>query len=351
LLKTFAIAGLITTVLYLPWFLWAWHYFGSPVPHTIIAKAAVRVAAPLHAGSLLVNLLKFPFSIVLALTSVDATFAPIYSNLGGWHWTGLFYPTLVAYVCALYWIVPRGRPQARAVSFAFMLSHFYLSEVAPYPAPWYLPTCAIMGIFVFAHAVQHGLDIAASLKDKYPEKVAVVRNGVCIVGGAAVCASLALFLCSAYELRIQQREIELGNRKEIGLWLRAHAASPKDSVFLEPLGYISFFSQLKMLDIPGLSAPEVVAAEKRLKSTSRARLIPELKPDWLVLRALEVQQIQEANPRLLMEDYTSVKVFDASEHIAAYRWLPGRGYLNIDETFIIFKRNSGASTDSRRAPN
>src|SRR5262249_24310270 len=107
LLKMFVVAGLITTLLYLPWFLWSWHYFGSPVPHTIIAKAAVRVAAPLQAGSLFVNFLTFPLSILLGLvsdqaaTSVNITFAPTYTNLGGWHWASLFYPKLVACVCAL----------------------------------------------------------------------------------------------------------------------------------------------------------------------------------------------------------------------------------------------------------
>ena len=30
----------VTTVLYLPWFLGAWVYYGSPVPHTVIAKGA-----------------------------------------------------------------------------------------------------------------------------------------------------------------------------------------------------------------------------------------------------------------------------------------------------------------------
>src|SRR5688572_22408129 len=35
LLRVIAIAGTI----YLPWFIFAWSYYGSPVPHTIIAKA------------------------------------------------------------------------------------------------------------------------------------------------------------------------------------------------------------------------------------------------------------------------------------------------------------------------
>jgi hypothetical protein len=148
-----------------------------------------------------------------------------------------------------------------------------------------------------------------------------------------------MLLCSAYQLRIQQREIEEGLRKQIGLWLRQNAASPKDTVLLEPLGYIGFFSQLKMLDLPGLSAPEVVAAERRLKSVNPGKLIPELRPDWLVIRSEEAGQIQAVTPRLLTEAYSAVKIFDVSERLASYHWLPGRGYLGYDETYIVFKRN------------
>ena len=47
LLKAFLCAGAVTTVLYSPWVLWAWHYYGSPIPHTITAKGYVfRVLIP-----------------------------------------------------------------------------------------------------------------------------------------------------------------------------------------------------------------------------------------------------------------------------------------------------------------
>ena len=150
-------------------------------------------------------------------------------------------------------------------------------------------------------------------------------------------------VCSAYQLRVQQREIEEGTRKQIGLWLRQHASSPADTVFLEPLGYIGFFSQLKMLDTPGLCAREVIAAEKKLKTTRLAKVIPELQPDWLVLRPAEADPIRKEAPGLLKEDFSEVKVFDASDRVASYHWLPGRGYLLFDQKFIVFRRNKGSS--------
>jgi hypothetical protein len=139
-------------------------------------------------------------------------------------------------------------------------------------------------------------------------------------------------------------------RKPIGLWLRQNAAAPTDTVFLEPLGYIGYFSQLKMLDLPGLCAPEVVAAERRLKSVAPADLIPELRPDWLVLRPVQAGRIQAATPRLLTEAYTAIKAFDVSERLASYRWLPGRGYLTFDEKFIVYRRNPSRALDPGRRP-
>jgi hypothetical protein len=115
-------------------------------------------------------------------------------------------------------------------------------------------------------------------------------------------------------------------------------------VFLEPLGYVGFFSQLKMLDWPGLCAPEVVAVEKRLQTDSHPDLILELRPDWLVLRADEVPRIQQSHPQLLTQLYSVAAVFDVSQRVASYPWLPGRGYLALDQTFQVFKRNQTAAT-------
>ncbi len=338
LLKVFLWAGALTTVLYLPWLLWAWHYFGSPIPHTIIAKGLARHLSAVSPRSWFLAVVSSPIGMLR--TSAGSTFLPAYALVfGGWHWTVGLYGKGLACLCVFYWCLPLARPQARAASFAFMLGHFYLSYAASFPFPWYVPNCTILGAFVLAHIVQHGLDLALLLKARDEATcrglLACTRIGAVSVLGAA---SL-LFLCAAWQLRVQQREIEDGTRKQIGLWLRQQASSPADRVFLEPLGYIGYFSQLKMLDTPGLCAPEVVAAEKKLRTTSLAEVIAALQPDWLVLRPAEAALVGKAKPDLLTTAYSKAKEFDASERVAAYRWLPGRGYLVFDQKFIVFKRN------------
>jgi hypothetical protein len=340
LLRVFLWAGALTTVLYLPWLLWAWHYFGSPIPHTIIAKGLARQLAPQSPHSWLLAVFSSPIGMLR--TSAGSTFLPAYALVfGGWHWSVALYGKALACLCVFYWVIPFARPQARAVSFAFMLGHFYLSYAASFPFPWYVPNCTILGIVVLAHIAQHALDLAFSLKNKDEANSRLVLGCVRLGAGSLLSAAFLLFLCTAWQLRVQQREIEDGTRKQIGLWLRQHAASPADTVFLEPLGYVGFFCQLKMLDTPGLCAPEVVAAEKKLRTTSLGEVIAELQPDWLVLRPLEADHVRMANSRLLMDTYSTATVFDASERVASYPWLPGRGYLFFDQKFIVLKRNRG----------
>jgi hypothetical protein len=335
LVKALAWGAALTTLLYLPWLLWAWYYFGSPIPHTIIAKGLARIPAP---GSLLEKVLTSPVGILE--TSTGMTFLPAYAlAFGGWHWSVSLFGKILAWPCAFYWLVPSARPQARAVSFAFLLGHYYLSYAATFPFPWYIPNCTILGVVVLAYAVRHAMDAVISLKNKDAKVSHRLLIGVRVGAAAVICVAFTIFLCAAWQMRTQQREIEEGGRKQIALWLRQQAASPADTVFLEPLGYIGFFSQLRMLDTPGLSAPRVVAAEKRLKTTNLALVIAELQPDWLVLRPPEEDFVRKVKPELLTKAYREAKVFDRAPQIASYAWLPGRGYLLFDQKFTVFKRN------------
>lgn len=340
LLKLFFKAGVISAVLYLPWLLWAWSYYGSPVPHTAIAKNLLRGSSH-HVGELIVNFLMFPFHTLAWQTSLNTSFIPIYARTGGWPYVIFVYGKYLAWICAFYWCFPLGWPKTRAVSFAFMCGHFYLTHIAPYPAPWYIPNCEILGIFVFAHIVQQSLKFVVVLKDNLLDEKNFKKLTLYIRVFAEVVlvTNLILTLCMGYQLRIQQRVIEDGNRKQIGLWLREHADSSNETVFLEPLGYIGYFSQLRMYDFPGLASPEVVAARKKLGTEEWAQLIPELEPDWLVLRPGEAESIHQKNQLLLTQSYSLVKIFDVSEQLDSYRWIPGRNYLLGDQTFMIFKRN------------
>ena len=158
-----------------------------------------------------------------------------------------------------------------------------------------------------------------------------------------LAGQLMVTICVARQLQAQQSLIENGVRRPIGLWLHDHARTPHDTVMLEPLGYIGYYSGLKMLDYPGLASKEMVEARKRLGLGRQNQIYLELKPDWLVLRPWEYQNGTYVDTDGLKKYYEQVQRFDASDKVAAIGWLPGRPYLLCDETFLVFRRKVEAS--------
>jgi hypothetical protein len=109
---------------------------------------------------------------------------------------------------------------------------------------------------------------------------------------------------------------------------------------LEPLGYIGYFSGLKMLDVPGLSSREVVDAVRRF-GLNWAKIAEELRPTWMVLRDSEIASINAKSPQMLTEAYESVRVFDVRQHVEELH-IYGRPYLDFDSRFTVFHRRKDA---------
>ncbi len=340
--KLFA-AALVCAALYLPWFLWAWIYYGSPVPHTIVAKGAGQ--PPLHLADLATSLLLFPREILFSYnTSFVATFLPGYASLGGWSEGYVSLASLFGLLAAFAWVIPILRPQTRLFSLVYFLGNFYLTDVLKYFPPWYLPMVGLFGYLTLGLVFDQILALAMKFpqlgwnRGWFAELPKILRvSAVSLLAG-----QLAVTICVARQLQVQQSLIENGLRQPIGLWLRAHARTPHDSVMLEPLGYIGYYSGLKMLDYPGLASKEMVEARKRLGLGRQNQIYLELKPDWLVLRPGEAQNGTYVDTAGLHKFYEQVQVFDASEKIAAIGWLPGRPYLKYDQTFLIFHRKPDA---------
>jgi hypothetical protein len=221
-------------------------------------------------------------------------------------------------------------------SFAFAVGHFYLNYLAGFYSPWYVPTLTALAFIALAGLVSDlgGVRAAFPKSTRWPLMAATLLLPLG-AGGLAICAS--------YQLRLAQRICETGNRRILGEWLKAHAASPHDTVLLECLGYIGYFSNLKMYDYPGLSSPEVVAARRHLTFVGEyykyfTPLISTLQPDWLVLRENEARSVEADDPLLLTRKYRLVRLFDVRDQVGTIRFLPGRGYLAIDSHFEVYHR-------------
>lgn len=142
-------SALLGAVLYLPWFLFAWSYYGSPIPHTIMAKhqpmpEIYQQYGPL--GAFVGSFLLLPERLCGTLLAIYD-----YGNKGGegaWPvWTRAF-ALLAELIAVTYWLIPTGDRMGRMASFAAMLGVAYLSYaslIAP-ASPWYYPPVAFLSL-------------------------------------------------------------------------------------------------------------------------------------------------------------------------------------------------------------
>ena len=306
-------------LLYAPWFLGAWHYYGSPVPQTIVAKAAITPE-----GWSLSRIVFAPLRCLVENTGLDGVFAPAYF----WqNWprdlTGAF--RLLARLSAFLWIVPALPRPVRAASVAVLVGGVYFHQIMPYP--WYYAPWTFLASMALAGAA--GVLWARCSRS--------IRTVGMVTAGVVAAGSLGLLVAVTYASRIQQRCLEDGGRRQIGLWLRAHA-KPGDTVFLESLGYMGYFSQLKMLDVPGLSAPEV-SRLMRAGHRDYASLIKALHPAWVVIRPGEYfdQHLHENDG---LHDYALVNRWNVRPALDAISFLPSRGALEFDAEYLVFQRRA-----------
>lgn len=351
-LKTYLLAGGVTTALYLPWLLWAWWYYGSPVPHTVIAKGSMM---PKPTFPLVLQWLgDFPFNIARTGGNLATTFMPPYGTKWGWPEWAIQTSFWLSLAVLVVWLIPFFRREARIASFGFTVGHFYLTYFANYYYPWYIPTITLLAFITLAGVVD---DIArwtsrrkAAGSPANPVRWPIVATSALIPLGAS-----ALSISTGQQVRIAQSICETGNRQLVGEWLKANARSPKDTVLLECLGYIGFFSNLKIYDFPGLASPEVVAARKKSKIKGDytlyfPELMLDLHPDWVVLRKSERAVVSAIMPELLTEHYQLAKVFDIGDKLAAVKFLPGRALLEFDSRFEVYRRNWDPAQGAPRKP-
>jgi hypothetical protein len=333
LLGLFLKAGLLTTALYLPWLLFAHFYYGTAVPHTITAKSGI--GDPRTLAGLLKTALQLPFNAWSDTTSLKGTFLPAYYMIGGWPELAGQLGGAVALFCSLLWLAPFLRVETRVASFAFFGAHAYLSYFPYFPFPWYLPSTALLATFTLGSLLASALRTAAAWSaadpaGRRPRRLAVfaITVAVLLAAGAAWTSWQA-----ARQLAAQQRYVENGNRRKIGEWLHAHA-QPGDTVFMEPLGYIGYFSGLKTYDFPGMSSREMVQARKEV-SNDWSALIEYLRPNWLVLRPAEINRINTISPELLTSYYTLAQAFSVADELGALDVM-GRRYLEHDARFTVY---------------
>jgi len=324
--RDWLVVAAVAAVLYTPWFVWAWSYYGSPVPNTVLAKGA-----HVTAGELLQIFVQYPFRFLFGHSAAHDAFLPPYFFFGEWPAWLPWFGHAVALGAAAVAAWPRCPRPARVAGLAFVLGGIYLTLTTR--APWYFPAWAVLAYLALAGGIVTAWRALATRP--------LARAGVGVGIAALLAAQVWLFVGVTVQLRAQQRIIEWGLRAPIGRTLKQSARSPQETVFLEPLGYIGFFSGLSMRDTPGLCAPEVVQLRKSGVLTMGA-LIDRLQPDWAVLRASEIVAMAPEERARLEQRYFLAATHDVRPQVDAIAWLPGREFLLHDAYFTVWHRKAPA---------
>jgi hypothetical protein len=191
LVKSAAVCALV----YLPWFLWAWSYYGSPIPNTIQTKANYGNASQDGFHTVLLALQRYPTRAAEMLRPTNFAFL-------GWPlWLGVL-TQILGLFCAVYWLVPSGDRFGRLASFCFALLTLYLSSLAIL-FPWYLAPVGVCGLLVVTGASAYWTR-ALSPSRVLPR--CLIAAGLLLL----LCTSLGTLAMNAYEMKVQQAEIEWG---------------------------------------------------------------------------------------------------------------------------------------------
>jgi Predicted membrane protein (DUF2142) len=318
-LAAVAKSAAICALVYLPWIIGATLYYGSPVPNTIRAKASYGEGYHDWSRVVMRTLENFP-------TVVADAFRPTYYGHGGWpSWVAIL-SRCFGYFCAVYWLLPIKDRVGRMASFCFALLSLYLAFLQGV-APWYLPPVEVCGLLVLTL----GATACVRLLPRCP---LLLRGLAAAMLVFLVSTSLWSFVMTGRQFEIQQTEIEWGNRAVVGRWLGENVGEG-ERVYAECLGYLGYFSGVKIQDNPGLVSPEVVELARQEGGDFTAVGL-RLKPEWMVLRPGELESFSEHEE--FARHYRIVKVFDVTDRLDAYPFIPGKGYLRGDAKFTVMRR-------------
>jgi hypothetical protein len=308
--RAFAKAAGLAIALYLPWVIFTTIYYGSPIPQTMLAKAVVH-----NPHGTLVKLIE-------NIPSASAgAFENVYFFMDPWPMHVRIVAMAIAIFSLIYWLIPTRDRLGRIASFCFFaLSPYFAFLSIPYG--WYYPSFAIFGLV----ALCSGLDAIAG-------DSRALRRVAATALVAIALERVVFFYDFTRVMKTQQLVIEDHNRTQIGLYLHDRV-KPNETVMLECLGYIGYFSNAHMLEWPGLVSPQVTRLLKQ--HAKPIEVINALHPDWLVLRPFEVEKV--ADEPTFTTHYHLERIFDVTPEVEAFGDRPGHVYIEGDETFLVFHR-------------
>ncbi len=295
---------LVYACLVTPWLIFAFKYFGSPIPVTAASKILVYGWRADHDPSWI------------------GRYLPQLHTLFGISWRNVAGLLMSALALKGSWEIYKSRLSVLTMPIAWFMAYwaaFLFSRVLLFP--WYTPPpLPVYELLAAAGAIS------------------LIRKPIVMSSpsGQKVAGLLALATVIAYvgigwysaEGCINNQETEGDQLTTIGKWLKVNAA-PGDRVMLEPIGYIGYFSNLEVVDVVGLVTPRTNQFYKKQALAPMRDIALAYKPEWCILRLGELQRIIDAEAIQSRGWSTS---YDEFYRFAKMR--PGRDPIE----FIVFKR-------------
>ncbi len=291
--------ALITLAILAPFLLAAWHWYGTPLPGTAFAKSTVYGWRADHLANPILR--RFPQIPRLVQVFFGFPYGAPFTIAGILGVYSLLCKKSYDVLWPLAWLMVYWG--------SFVISRILLFT-------WYLvpplPVLYLLGSFGISF-VHNGIkNSAASLAKAAP--------------AFAVLLTLACFGYSCRVLYLDQK-VEDAVRKPMGLWLRSHAQKG-DVVMLEPIGYVGYYSGMKVLDVIGLVSPQVLRYYNSKSVYPPYDIAMAYQPTWCILRPGELDHVKAA------ANAQGVR-WSAYYHLAHTFELTPTSYI-----YYIFKKNA-----------
>lgn len=255
-------AMLAYAALLAPWFLFAWLYFGAPLPVTLAAKqrqGMMAISEPFFAG-------------LLRQGRDDYWRYPVYRGHFALAAAGLLYGLVRRH----FWLLIVG---------------WSLVYVAAYSA------LGVTSYFWYYGPVIPGFVALIGLGVQAIHQLIARFAGRFLAAGAAGALALGLLYPQTAGVRyfVEHPDARLESYQAAGEWLRAHT-SPESSVGALEVGAIGYYAQRRMIDFAGLLQPQVALRLAPTTTYDDAAIwaIQQFQPDYVVLRP-------ESLPRLAQD--------------------------------------------------
>jgi hypothetical protein len=300
--------GLTAVITYLPWVIFAALYFGSPIPHTIIAKW--------------VNYSQFNQTSYLIHLAIILKYLSPFSNQTGLQWLGTL---IVLGITA--WGMWKNRIFQEKAFYVLLL--FILIEIsrltltrATFFTRYFIPVLWLTLIFF-------GMGLGAlwdRLRTNRIPRIVFLSSFVLLII-VRVAAGIS-FAQSVREAQIFRHESSL---KAMGLWLKDNTP-PQSRILLEPLGYVGYYSERTMIEEVGLVTPLVTSL--KLQQIGNEKYASIFKPDYAIVHCDDNIRIPHSPEAGL--SYKLVKTFNP---LGFYNGMPNPEYVVWASCYQVWEKD------------